>query len=960
MPTSRSSRTPPPRLFADYILTWEVGKNSGLSRVDKTLFSPIPGSVGQPDTDDAVSAVLDIGFIFKFENKNYTKYVVSTDGWIALIDPDFSTFTLTDILESGAATRNNSKIKDTFTKNHVLLAPWFDDLVNKKGNLNYILSLATRDRMEKGLAPLLPNYHPSENGVQYYLDKNSRLGKRLIIRWNSIHSQSTHILTFESVIYENGRIEFRYAPRSNWFTSPNDGKQAATCGIFLNNDQDIKHGPFRDFSPLFGYRPYDRPEYVYGGATYNAAYTDTDAIESDSVNYTVNLDPSIHWPGQNRLGATVIFQPPLNRRKILPRQTLRDRDNRLNLPVVSRTGAGYNSNSSFFDDRTSISYGIRKRTVNRQTVYLSGSNLLNYPTTIPRFYGNSQEGISDRQNLFAGDFLVTASTSKSLVQDLIGNSVQEYVTPFNESLLFANENKASQDPFFSVGTSIEDVGLGFSQPLKSKTQIRMSMRVDHKTRMFEASSSIYYFSPTTKRWQYPTSSFVGGGDDIASPYSEVYRSRLVEVDRGFNAFGFNICSGSNSAIRRFFEYGTDDIFNQGWTKENETIALNKTYSKSVQNDTRYSATNNEFFTVPISHPFLLEKAVIEIPIEAGPGWFNDKTQCFLPIANTYSGWSPFARSYPFDVGGPGVTIALFNQINIGGGRTRRDLILSGTITHEFDDVTNIVYSRAPDLGSLGGDVWQIVPQGFNAYGTPSTVVSGSNQFFTGTVRVKCEAAISNGVMVRDTIYANQTSYVDYLTGSLENIFNFPEWSLVGRGNIENFNQDPGGNGFRERTIVAVNNLGRGGTGFEPSGRSIFGKEYVTSQGLSQKSYPNVFYKYKNSSILNELKTIASTASPTPEFYATSVVNQQTSKASPYLLFPNDKLILSVSKTRPYFFSTEVSSPYTTGSIQHDIKLSTGSINITLYGSLVANGQEFHNNSSQIASDAVHEVIFGDI
>jgi hypothetical protein len=46
-----------------------TGKNSGLSRVDKTLFSPIPGSVGQPDTDDAVSAVLDIGFIFKFENK---------------------------------------------------------------------------------------------------------------------------------------------------------------------------------------------------------------------------------------------------------------------------------------------------------------------------------------------------------------------------------------------------------------------------------------------------------------------------------------------------------------------------------------------------------------------------------------------------------------------------------------------------------------------------------------------------------------------------------------------------------------------------------------------------------------------------------------------------------------------------------------------------------------------------
>ena len=54
------------------------------------------------------------------------------------------------------------------------------------------------------------------------------------------------------------------------------------------------------------------------------------------------------------------------------------------------------------------------------------------------------------------------------------------------------------------------------------------------------------------------------------------------------------------------------------------------------------------------------------------------------------------------------------------------------------------------------------------------------------------------------------------------------------------------------------------------------------------------------------------------------------------------------------------SPYTMNKIQHDIKLTTGSINITLYGSLVSNGREFHDTLNQpLASDAIHEVVIGE-
>jgi len=950
MPTLRSSRTPPQRLFKDYILTKEIGR--GLSETNVSLFTPIPGSVGQPNSDDAVSSELDVGFQFQFNGIVYNKFVVSTNGWILLVDPSYA-FSLGDILSSTSG--ENWSINSTFGgKQHLLLAPWFDDLKNKY-DLTSLFTTPQQDSVNKGLFPITDAYHPKMNGVMYYVEKNSSLGKRLIVRWHSISLAEDNVLVFECVIYENGRVEFRYSPRSNWRLYTGGSNDNATVGVFLDG-----YYQMRDFATELDYSRAVRKLSLYGGAEYDASYSDTDTA-LNTANYSIALRPLLNWPGQKSFGSTLAFQPPLNKRRVLPRQTLRDLDCKSSLPTVARTGDNRRGNKNvIFNDNSSILYGKRKSA--STGLEIDDGQPVNYPTTLPRFYGNSTSDSTQRQNLFSGDFLVTGSVVKSLVQDFLSPKDESKISAFEDHKRYESESGSREDRFFSVGTAQTDVGHGFSQPLQSKTQIRMSMRVDHKTFMFGASSSIYYYNSVTKRWQYPTSSFADGFD-IANHYNDVYYNRLTEVDRGFNAFGFNISSGSNSDDWRVnFSYPTDDVFNKGWTRDNETLALNKYYSKSVQNDSRYAAIKDETFVIPISQPFLLEKAVIEIPFEMGPGWFNDKTQCFLPIGNLIdTSYSPAALSTPFDIGGPGITFGLFNQINLGG-KTRRDLIMSGTVTHSFDNETRIVYSRSPDLASLGGDVWQIIPQGFNAYGTPSAVVTGvsgsDGYYFTGSVRLKCESAISNGVLVRDTIYMNQS--VGYLTASLKSVFNSPEWSLVGRGSIENFNQDLGGNGFRARTIFAVNNLGRGGTGFEPSGRSLLGKEYVTSQGFAQGNYSNVFYKHKDENILSELINIATTASPTPEFYATSAVNQQKTLASPYLLFPNDRLVLSISKSRPYFFSTEAANPYTTGSIQHDVKLSTGSINITLYGSLVSNGTEFHDSLNQeLSSDAIHEVVIGE-
>jgi len=780
-------------------------------------------------------------------------------------------------------------------------------------------------------------------------------------------------LVFEFVLYENGKIEYRYAPRKDLISSAT-GNEDATIGIFMPNGT----WRFRDFSYELGYGS-SRPRYKFGGAI-SGSYTDTESPYT--VPYAVGLKPETYWPGQKSSGAIFTFQPPLNRRKVLPRLSLREKDSRITLPTVARTGDKDRSGSDriYFDDRKSIAYGQ--------------NSSVNYPTTLPRFYASSLIDVARNQDLFLEDFVLTGSVISSNVQEYLENNEKKYIAPFSEYKLFENDPSSTTDSFFTTGSSIKDVGEGFSQPLKSKTQIRLSYRVDHKTTMFGASSSIYYFNNKTGRWQYPTASFANGKFDIAEPFMDPGSGtgRLTEIDRGFNAFGFNIASGSSN--RSSFPFSTNAYFNNYFNRESEIQLLTTKFEKSITLNQEYNANDDESITIPINQPFLLEKAVIEIPIEAGPGWFYDRTQCIMPTAGIPSsnGCPDYLYSQDgttFDIGGPGLTFGLFNQIKVGPNKYVRDLILSGTVTHDEDNSAKIayfqpVYGTSVFNGSIPtGDVYQIVPRGFLAYATPSGIVSGSNYFFTGSAKFKCQSAISNGVLIRDTFFIDQdrVSYSDYATGSLEILFNSPKFKLPGKNESLTFNSVPGGGGdlrgrgSREIVLVNVNNMGRSMSGFEPSGRSVLGKEYTASK--QKNEYENPFYLYRDSIVkLDHVTTGPVAESPKdlvgeaiPELgaggggaeaaIAIAVVQKQNNTPSPYLLLPNDKLILSISKSRPFFLSTESPSPFTMNQIQHDVKLTTGSINITLYGSLVANGKEFHDTLNQpLSSDAIHEVVIG--
>lgn len=954
--TSKSLRQPPQRRFENYILTRATSPLVNLVNIPDQLFSPA-GAAGVGYADDALSAPIDIGFNFQIDNITYNKFVACSNGWMALVDPTTGTFSPSEVLDS--AVWVNSAIKATFTSNAVLLAPWFDDLRNLANDAQQIVDIYGQtkvDRIKRGLEPPPAPVNEVQFAVKYYLDNRSPYGRRLIVRWNSLSDflNPNTIIRFEAVLYENGTIEFRYAPRQNiniaiGTSTPED----ATIGIFMPNGTDR----WRDFSYGLGYRDTSRQQYRYGGAVVTSGYSDTS--DGFTRNYTSNLKPFIHWPGLDAAGSMFTFSPPTNRRKVLPRVQSVQRGSKLTLPTVARTGDSRRGNDPVaFDDRRTLMYVASEfNSASMSTV--TASILVNAPSMLQRFYGDTEPSVIGRQNLFAGDFEFTASIVKGVVDDLIVDEPKSFIEPFSEYKLFENDAAATTDPFFTSGSNIDQVGDGLGQPLKAKTQIRLSFPVNHSVVPFGNTSSIYYYNVRQASWNIPqNSSYVLSnlattnttglpkGDLVLDLSTDSSKRRILEDHRGFGPIGNLLASGTHVPTGPGDQ--TDAAIGSPYSVQNVTNALNKEYMKSVTVNEDYRATVDEVFRLPINQPFLIERAVIELPFAAGDGWFKDMTTCMVPLDNV-----PGA----FDFGGPALTVALFNQM-IVGANSRRDLILSGTFTHYNDSVGNeIVFSSFPPISST----FQIRPRGFAAFnavpgGVVMPISTSSGYTFTGSVTVKCEAQISNGVIIRlemamtgDTVQANRQGVLD--------VFNTAEITL-GNQTLPNYAQST--------YIAYINNFGRGGSGFDPSGRSVFGKEFTTYQEVTaQGKIRNPFFI---SATLGGATTSSYTGIPTQfsgaitngsTFRFEAAIPLESYRSSPYIVMPGDTLVLAISKTRPVFLGSQAPHPKTSGSIIHDVTLLTGTINIVLYGSLLREGKEFHDTLNQpLSSDAIHEIVIG--
>lgn len=953
--TPKALRAAPARTFENYTFSRVVGgTEAGLTPVSINKFTPATAGAGDNPgsgwADNGYSSPISIGFDFLFDGLVYNHFVVCTNGWMALVDPTLGTFASSEVITGNVW--KNGNINATFTSKAVLLAPWFDDLRNVANDPIQITGSygATKlARVTGGLEPPIVELNQTKFGVKYHTNVKTPRGRRLIVRWHSLSNATTTntSLSFDVVIYESGDIEFRYAPRSNLTMVNNSGVETATIGIFMPNGTNR----FRDFSAGLGYKDSFRTVYKYGGYINSAAFTDT--VDGNTVGYAGGLTPWANWPSTWAAASTMVFQAPRLRRQVLPRLAIGQQDSRISMPLVGRSGdpSRLGTGNVAFDDRNTVTF--------------TSGTVVNYPTTLPRLFGGTDPGVPGRQDLFTGDFELTGSFVKSAIDPFLIERPQAYVAPFSENKQ-PEQIVGGLNDFFATGSDLNAFSDTLSQRLQAKTIMRMSFPVDRPTKMPVTSSCIMYYRPKSRSWAVPTNSTyvisanattndsgVRNGD-IANANADVFKGRITEDARGFGPIGNRVSSGSLNNSGSAGQ--TDANLGAAFSKTELITAISSFYGKSVFNTSSYAATPDEVFQVPITAPFLLEKAVIEVPFAMGDGWFKNRTTSFITLNDLGA----------FDFAGPGLTVALFNQVAAGTG-TRLDLIMSGTLTHKFDSYASIVASNFSP--SDPGTMYQCRPTGFNSYGgSPAAVVqpvsTSVGYVFTGSVQLPMRAAISNGVVVQVEISSKTDlgGSIPTVVQSVRNVFSSPTLPL-------DTNTD--GNVTKVCNVASVNPLGRGGTGFDVSARSPYGKEFPTFKALgSSNAVANPFYVTGS----NPYAIGAASGLPTQieqvmdqltgssmwlTFVAAIPVMEH--RASPYVVRPGDKLVLAISKMRPYIYDGDNSTlqPFTSGSITDDVQLITGSIEVTMYGSTLSEGTEQHDVLNQpLASNAVHETFIG--
>lgn len=392
--SSKEQRSQPPNQFEDYNLTYTSGPDSGLYPIDNASMFYMNGLAGQPGAFSytRLEGLLDIGFKFKFDNKEYDKLYVDASGWCCLIDPECSNFSLADVLYPSLSygderSDENQSIKAEFAYEHTLLAPWFDGLQNVYRSLDdsitggvetylfqylYLIGqtvsldnqIELKEKMRVGKIVYIPGIDDTSGGVKYYQGVSNAGEKCLVIRWKSFSDNVSYanVICFDLVLYESGVVEFRYDKKNVMARSI---YEKATIGIFGYGGIEAGQNSslrYRDFGYLCKKDDStDRGIYTNGGAIYNGIYTEI--VDSRTVRYAASLNVSDHWPGGIDNGAVFKFFPPSYRNRQTSRSITTVRD----ATSILRSGG-----SPLFNDQLTIS--------------TEGKQLIEYPSMLPVSY----------------------------------------------------------------------------------------------------------------------------------------------------------------------------------------------------------------------------------------------------------------------------------------------------------------------------------------------------------------------------------------------------------------------------------------------------------------------------------------------------------------------------------------------------------------------------------------------
>ena len=748
--------------------------------------------------------------------------------------------------------------------------------------------LYSRDKNIRGpiLAPWLGKLKTwaNANGVTTQLISETGVGKRKrIIGFNCLENpfdtaSNGTLLPFQIVLQENtNHIEFVYGKNTH-----QDGTPITPIGA----SSGIGFG-FNDYRDIY------TDNYKYGGSitTQNITLNSTTGWQSNTKIKIKPYKSKTKLENKRRSQFLLDMDSDPYQYPILTSAGDQERSNPIGVTFDDR-------NTVFFENNVNVSYplGIQE-----------GHQLLNTKGASVTITGKTVKGVADSKQFLT----------------YITHSLPTGMPPFNDTGLY-EENIT--DSFFLTGSEVRDVGEGFNAALKSKSKVVLKFPVASSTTLHAQSASIYYYNKYNQTFNtkvLASGTFEGNMRDpdgdgtqnyknafdaqdqayFTGSYDEAYIYREGAIGAGhdcqlFNAFGVPVNSGkydfytsyakgnagedNRSVVKSIYgNFRNDNLGSPEASAGKYTYDLaTKLYSSSINKlneiekdvvspltHESWAATDAEklVLTSSISAPFLLEKAVIKLPINATSGWFDDRTKAL------HAGFD-FTS---FDIGGPAVTVSLLRQDK----DNLREIILSGTIIPEGDNRSYVVAgyhkgmhgpldntdfsATTVESGSISGikytNFWDgstktnlanfyttsppflsrtdYGPAGFLSFSTPSTVVQpvrvGSNSTYDGDVILTVKPGTVNGAYLVGTTSDNESS-----------------GSAVGLNNAK---------------IFQVSNYGRS-LDAKPSGRNLVGGEF--NMPLTSAYHPS-FATTNNLNISDGLFHVPTTYYRFAEYEATT-------------------------------------------------------------------------------------------
>lgn len=737
--------------------------------------------------------------------------------------------------------------------------------------------------------------------------------------------------TVDIVLYNNGLFEYRYPSFQTCTVKP---------GLSDFDNSNVM---------IFAYDRLKNPDAVI-------SLSETDLRNQDIVlggkrlTNTADISTQIAdeaWPGKLNQGAIYRFVPPSDQiKKVLPRRLLRRQDNN---SVISSPG--------MYDDRKTIPF------VNQS---------ITMPTRMPTLYGQlSTFGTSEYQ--INSNFYLTGTVDPSATEQWINyaNGFQQSTpSPFSE--INRLEENLKYTDFYKTGSRPEDVGFGFDNSLDHKVKISYELPVNNQYTLLASTASLIYYDKRSGGFALAGSGSLDGFYAYYNGFGDakLYSPLGTPVAGGFDETVVDLNYKYSSRY-----YDNPLYFNSAEDASrlilNSNVNLSSSYQFSTASFSSYSGSNIYgiqpiIFSNDLSAPFLLEKAIIEIPFCAGPGWLNDTTKTPRMISKPYGGG--FGDWKFTQEGGPCVTIGLIKENSEGKisdyvfydklnnpNYTYREVICSGTMIPVKDNISGYHYVFDNIVSPPPKYDITLVLTGFNVYsGTPSVVISSNNgNYFTGSAIFSLQPQVCNNFYYSYAEEINDTTnYNGYQFSN--DVIDLANENKPGR--FENYKA-----------------IGPGGLDQTKENRQLFGINNSPFNYVIKKVGDNIEKKLLVNNPLKSLEiqlssSLTSIINSNPgkvnDIYAAFLGVNKNATNSPYLLYPGDKLTLFVSKyhssednrniidlNNPSFGSS-VSQPI----LQHDIKINTGTIKISLFGSYVKEGKSYSPPVSEPSTNNVSRII----